>query len=353
MGYGSMQVHVENPSNPSGPRQTVFAFNRFNKGLTADLGIGTNTKLNGQPDWTLSYNANTYTARKLQVYVKEQGPVVPTVSPPPQTPSPVSSMTTAITLGASGVDTISPDRVCPSQVTDELSIDGSAYTAGREGTITLYQCGIVGFEPMKIKLISFPEGLWFEIVSSNNNVNLVIKSLTNYSEYFGGGGYSGDYPSQGSKEHYPDFSWDHVSKWVSYRKIPAKQGDPKNKFSDKEIKWIANNNYMSWYGLDTVKYILELAEEIKIVNPNYKQLLYWNSYGYWGEKIDTFNEDWLQYEELANGQRVHISKGQRRFYNHSIPEMREWVSASYSLLLCYYVFICFFYFHLTHHVWLV
>jgi len=326
IGYGSMQVHIENPSNRSGPRQTVFAFNRFNKGLTADLGIGTNTKVDGQPDWTLSYNANTYTMSKLQVYVKEQGPGLPTVSPAPtvllQTSSPVSSTKTVITLGASGVDTISPDKVCPSQVTEELLIDGSAYTAG-VGTVILYQCTSFEFDPMKIKLIDFPEGLWFEIMSSNNDVNLVIKSLTDYSEYYGGDGYSGDYPFQTSQEHYPDFSWDRVSKWVSYRKIPAKFGKPKNKFTPEEIEWIANNNYMSWYGLDTVEYILELAKDIKKINPKYKQLLYWNSYGYWGEKIDTFNEDWLKYE-IINGQRVHVTKGQRRFYNHSIPEMRQW-----------------------------
>jgi hypothetical protein len=327
-----MQVHVENPSNPSGPRQTVFAFNRFNKGLTADLGIGTNTKLNGQPDWTLSYNANTYTVRKLQVYVKQQGPpAAPTVSP--QAPSPISTLTTVVTLGASGVDTTAPDEVCPSQVTEELLIDGSAYTAG-VGTVTLYQCASVGFDPMKIKLTNFTEGLWFEIKNSYNNVNLVIKSLTDYSEYVPGGGYSGDYPKQESQEHYPEFSWDNVAKWASYRKIPAKNGDPKNNFTEEEIGWIANNNYMSWYGLDTVEYILELAKDIKEVNSKYKQLLYWNSWGYWGQKIDTFNEDWLKYEMVC-GQRVHIKTGQRKFYNHSIPEMRQWVSVSYSLSLCF------------------
>jgi len=328
IGYGSMQVHVENPLNLSGPRQTVFAFNGFNRGRTADLGIGRNANPDGQPDWTFSANADTYTVRKMQVYVKQQGPPEPTISPAPtlspKTSSPVSSMTTVVTLGASGVDTITHDQLCPSQITEELLIDGAAYTNG-VGTVTLYQCSSVGFDPMKIKLINFPiqDGLWFEIKNRKNDVNLVIKSLADYSEYSTGGGYSGEYPFQESQEHYPEFSWNHVSKWVSYRKMPAQWNKPKNIFTQEEIEWIANNNYMSWFGLESVDYILELAKDIKQVNPKYKQLLYWNSYGYRGVEIDTFNEDWLQYE-MINGKRVHIQKGQQRYYNHSIPEMRQW-----------------------------
>jgi len=49
IGYGSMQIHAEDPSNPSNnPHNIVFAFNRFNRGQITDLGIG--TRPTGNPD---------------------------------------------------------------------------------------------------------------------------------------------------------------------------------------------------------------------------------------------------------------------------------------------------------------
>jgi len=62
--FGSMQVHV---NGGGGHRGTVFAFNRFNDGAVADLGISNNP--NGQPDWSLSSTANIWNNRKLRVYV--------------------------------------------------------------------------------------------------------------------------------------------------------------------------------------------------------------------------------------------------------------------------------------------
>lgn len=63
--YGSMQIHAD---NPSGVRSTVFAFNNFNRGQTADIGIG--NRSSGNPDWVFAANSKGYTMRKLSVYVK-------------------------------------------------------------------------------------------------------------------------------------------------------------------------------------------------------------------------------------------------------------------------------------------
>ena len=63
--FGSMQVHVNNGGSYRG---TVFAFNNFNNGYVADLGIG--NRAGPTSDWSLAGNANTYSVRKLKVFVK-------------------------------------------------------------------------------------------------------------------------------------------------------------------------------------------------------------------------------------------------------------------------------------------
>jgi sialate O-acetylesterase len=61
-GYGSMQVH----NFAAG--QTLFAINRWSRGAKADLGIGNSS---GQTkDWTFLSNADTYTSKRLRVYVR-------------------------------------------------------------------------------------------------------------------------------------------------------------------------------------------------------------------------------------------------------------------------------------------
>jgi sialate O-acetylesterase len=61
-GYGSMQVHNY------GAKQTIFAFNNWKSGNSADLGIGNGT--GKSLDWTFSGNSGTYTLRNLRVLVK-------------------------------------------------------------------------------------------------------------------------------------------------------------------------------------------------------------------------------------------------------------------------------------------
>ena len=261
-------------------------------------------------------------------------------------PTNVPQMTTLITLGATGkVNTIMPTADCPHRVTDKLWINGSAYSGTAKAgvstvTVTLYQCAEgLGFNPMNIQLFEFPEGFWFEIVDgNNNNIDLVIKSLTDYNGYYVRpadkrlGGYNNEeaYPPQTSKEqeHFPEFSWDSIPKWINFRK--GKDGV----FNDTEVENIANNNQISWYGVVSEKKIIEMARRIKRVNPDYKFILYWNSASYWGEEGDDlkgFNKDWWKFTLDRRGNRVYEfakkangKPGTRKLFNHKIPEMREW-----------------------------
>jgi sialate O-acetylesterase len=61
-GYGCMQVHNH------GAKQTLFAFNNWKAGGSADCGIGNSTGAN--PDWTFAGNLNSYSAANLRVLVR-------------------------------------------------------------------------------------------------------------------------------------------------------------------------------------------------------------------------------------------------------------------------------------------
>jgi len=61
-GYGCLQVHNFNA------RQTVFAVNHWREGKGADLGIG--NQPTGNPDWTFAGNADSYSAKRLRIFVR-------------------------------------------------------------------------------------------------------------------------------------------------------------------------------------------------------------------------------------------------------------------------------------------
>lgn len=64
--YGSFQVH------DSAAGQTLLAYNHWGAaaGTAADIGIG--SQPSGQPDWTFAANADAWSARRLEVYVRSQ-----------------------------------------------------------------------------------------------------------------------------------------------------------------------------------------------------------------------------------------------------------------------------------------
>ena len=62
--HGSMQVHdYQN-------KTTVFAFNRYNDGKAASLGIGNCTNTSYGLDWTMNYNSASYSTKQLDVFAK-------------------------------------------------------------------------------------------------------------------------------------------------------------------------------------------------------------------------------------------------------------------------------------------
>lgn len=67
-GYGSMQVHNY------AAQQTIFAYNTWKSGQSADLGIGNSPAGTGSAantrDWTFNKNASNYTIKRLRVFVR-------------------------------------------------------------------------------------------------------------------------------------------------------------------------------------------------------------------------------------------------------------------------------------------
>ena len=61
-GYGCMQIHN------FGARQTLFAINHWSAGARADIGIGNSP--GESKDWTFQANAESYSSKRLRVYVK-------------------------------------------------------------------------------------------------------------------------------------------------------------------------------------------------------------------------------------------------------------------------------------------
>ena len=71
--FGSMQIHLQ-------LGRTVFAFNHFNDGRVADLGIGNSGGIGFGSDWSLAENANSYQGRTLKVFTNAQSPTTSTSS---------------------------------------------------------------------------------------------------------------------------------------------------------------------------------------------------------------------------------------------------------------------------------
>lgn len=183
---------------------------------------------------------------------------------------------------------------------------------------------------MKFKLINFPEGLWFDLQFESNSVDLVIKDLFDYREYWTHVKNSyvhEEYPEQVDTEHFPDFSWDTVPTWIRYRKnpnnIPERNRKPWNfnsgDLKDNEIESIAKNNFLSWYGLNTPDHVVATWERIKSVptmNHRHKSIYYWNAESYWG--VDGLG---IEQEFLREGA---VGTNGRKLYDHENPRMREW-----------------------------
>ena len=67
--YGSMQIHN------TGAKQTIFAFNHWNDNSQVCLGIGNNP--NGSPDWTFADNGQSYSIRRMRIFVRYPSDTTP------------------------------------------------------------------------------------------------------------------------------------------------------------------------------------------------------------------------------------------------------------------------------------
>ena len=124
--FGSMQVHVNGGGSYVG---TVFAFNRFNDGSIADLGIGNKPgNVSGLgPDWSFAQNSITYSSRKLKIFaLKDSLPLtdsptasstpIPTAAPTklsteaPTTKSPSVSPSKTVTVSPTKSPSVSPSK---------------------------------------------------------------------------------------------------------------------------------------------------------------------------------------------------------------------------------------------------
>jgi hypothetical protein len=106
--FGSMQIHVQGSQ-----AQTVFAFNRFNDGNVADLGIG-NSAIGLGSDWSLASNSDKYQVRVLKVFTNSKS--TSSLSP---SSSPSGSPSVSPTVSPSKRPSTSPTRSSVSSPTPQ------------------------------------------------------------------------------------------------------------------------------------------------------------------------------------------------------------------------------------------
>lgn len=223
-----------------------------------------------------------------------------------------------------------------------LVIDGSNYSAGI-GTIPILDWrGTVSdthtrfylrrgrFDPKNIQLLNFDKhpGLWFELQYGDDYMQLVIKALTDYSEYSNSDQYTNGevYPDEPDPSRFPEFSWDLIPRWTNARK--------NSRYKSRELNILAQNNAVlkvaSLAGHrtleeGTIATAIELRRRSN--NPDLKIFCYWNSFVYWGiyKASATFGGDsWLRQK---NGRPEDINnnpQNPRYMYNHDVAAMREW-----------------------------
>ena len=214
-----------------------------------------------------------------------------------------------------------------------LVIDGSDYTAGA-GIIPILDWSEATsrygrFEPKTVLLRKFATGLWFELQYTDDQIQLVIKRLSDYSEYWGDRFTNEDiYDEETDQSGFPaEYSWEKVPRWMNIRKNQA--------FKQSELKTIANKNAIvkvaSLAGkLTNEEGSVDTTEKLKILNQSLVTICYWNSMVYWG-LYKAFEpelpESWLRWV-YKNGQWVLLTQGNaknpRKFYNQDVPEMRKW-----------------------------
>ncbi|MFC1765938.1 putative glycoside hydrolase [Planctomycetota bacterium] len=155
------------------------------------------------------------------------------------------------------------------------------------------------------------------------------EDLGDYSRFVTGPTYWDEYPAQQNVSNFPTFSWDRVPRWLIVRKSSA--------YTDAEVNSMAHSYALIVFekankaGFDTIEQgILDTATRIRAVDPNTKNIFYFNSwihYTGYGADVEYAEHawDWSNHTVDTNGHEV-IDWFKDRYYTHNyaVPEMRDW-----------------------------
>ncbi|MEJ8803469.1 glycine-rich protein [Pontibacter sp. H249] len=160
--YGSFQIHNY------GTRQTFLAYNAWSNNQISDLGIG-NRDVN-HPDWTFASNANTYTTKKLHVFVQVEETMI--------------AKDVTVYLDTNGKATISSADVV-GVVTDNcgiatLSVSPDKFTAANIGanTVTITAKDVNGNEATATATVTVVDNTNPVFTSTQNNVIVALDAVT-------------------------------------------------------------------------------------------------------------------------------------------------------------------------------
>jgi len=148
-----------------------------------------------------------------------------------------------------------------------------------------------------------------------------------FSRYGMGPDIAAVYPKEDlSREaYYPTFSWDKVPRWLAMRNTDA--------YTDEQIQTVANHYDLvlleksNRAGLsNNDEGIKETSRKLKAINPNIKNIFYWNSVifysGYSNDVEYEANESaWSDLDADGN---VELFKGLYPTYNSEVSGLREW-----------------------------
>lgn len=153
--------------------------------------------------------------------------------------------------------------------------------------------------------------------------------LTDYSTVVTGPIFGDEYAGQTDSSNFPAFSWDTVPRWLIVRKMTA--------YTNAEVQSMASNyDLIMWEkanaaGFDnTNEGTRDVAARIRAINPEVKNIYYFNSYIHYGagESDAEYDEniwEWSNRVVDTNGdESVFLFKNLYYTHNYAIPELRDW-----------------------------
>ncbi|CAA6677721.1 MULTISPECIES: putative glycoside hydrolase [unclassified Lentimonas] len=162
-----------------------------------------------------------------------------------------------------------------------------------------------------------------------DDVDAVGADLTDYSSVVTGPIFGDAYPEQADSTHFPAFSWDTVPRWLIVRKNTA--------YTDAEVLSMATNyDLIVWEKANSAGFsntnegTRDVAARIRAINPEVKNIYYFNSYIHYGagESDAEYDENiWEWSNRIVDGdgaESVFLFKDLYYTHNYAIPELRDW-----------------------------